>query len=307
MVRWALKRSLRPASCCSVEVMNGGAGERRKGFSVTARTVKGWPARPAASAGGLRLAQHHGPRPGAVSAPCSAKSLPGGHGGARPPPTRVAPKPAGAVGRRVEGAVDVPPGGRAEAHAGPLALDDHAGGHALDPAGRQPRHDLLPQHGRHLVAVEAVEDAAGLLGVDQAAVEVAPLLDGALRWPAGVISWKTMRLTGTVGDEHLGAGARRSTRPRGPRPWPGRPRSASFSSCLSLATTDFFSRRHHVERLEAVVDVDARGGPTPRPCRRRGPRRPAGAGPGCGRSTTRRRSPARAGRRWSGPWPATRR
>jgi hypothetical protein len=86
-----------------------------------------------------------------------------------------------------------------KAHAGPLALDDHAGGHALDPAGRETRHDLLPQDRRDLVAVEAVEDAAGLLGVDQAAVELAPLVDGA--GDGGrVISWKTMRFTGTCGE-----------------------------------------------------------------------------------------------------------
>ena len=70
--------------------------------------------------------------------------------------------------------------GGAEGHPCPLALDHHPGGHALDPAGGQPGHDLLPQDGGHLVAVEAVEDPPGLLGVDQAAVEVTPLVDGPL-------------------------------------------------------------------------------------------------------------------------------
>ena len=65
-----------------------------------------------------------------------------------------------------------------------------------DSRGMTLRHST----GRDLVAVEPVEDPAGLLGVDQAAVEVAPLLDGRVRWPAGVISWKTIRLTGTRGE-----------------------------------------------------------------------------------------------------------
>ena len=40
MVRWALKPSLRDASCCSVLVVKGGGGERRAGFFSTERTVK---------------------------------------------------------------------------------------------------------------------------------------------------------------------------------------------------------------------------------------------------------------------------
>src|SRR5689334_14244658 len=40
MVRWALKPSLREASCCRVEVVNGGGGERRAGFFSTALTLK---------------------------------------------------------------------------------------------------------------------------------------------------------------------------------------------------------------------------------------------------------------------------
>jgi len=62
---------------------------------------------------------------------------------------------------------------------GALAAVSVSRGHALDPAGRKPGHDLAPQDGRHLVAVEPVEDTAGLLGIDQAAIEVPPLLDGA--------------------------------------------------------------------------------------------------------------------------------
>ncbi len=40
MVRWAAKPSLRAASCCRVEVVKGGAGERLAGFFSTAVTLK---------------------------------------------------------------------------------------------------------------------------------------------------------------------------------------------------------------------------------------------------------------------------
>ncbi len=101
---------------------------------------------------------------------------------------------AGAEGLRVgrvgggaagaEGADQVPVGGGGEGDPLALALDHQAGGDRLDAARRQLRHDLLPQHRGDLVAVEAVQDAAGLLRVDQALVQVARvahgLLDGVL-------------------------------------------------------------------------------------------------------------------------------
>jgi len=40
MVRWAVKPSLREASCCRVEVMNGGLGARLTGFFSTELMVK---------------------------------------------------------------------------------------------------------------------------------------------------------------------------------------------------------------------------------------------------------------------------
>src|SRR2546428_2257899 len=46
----ALKPSLRPASCCRVEVMNGGAGLRRRSPRVTERTTKWAPSSDAMSA-----------------------------------------------------------------------------------------------------------------------------------------------------------------------------------------------------------------------------------------------------------------
>src|ERR1022692_3183409 len=75
MARLELNRSLRPASCCSVEVMNGADGERRNGLWVTDETVKGTPASPAARA--LASASANTTTdPGEVSTPVSSKSRP---------------------------------------------------------------------------------------------------------------------------------------------------------------------------------------------------------------------------------------
>ena len=53
-----------------------------------------------------------------------------------------------------------------------LPVPDHAQGDGLDPARGQASLDLLPQKGRDLVADHAVQDAAGLLGVDQGHIDL---------------------------------------------------------------------------------------------------------------------------------------
>src|SRR5699024_7348211 len=75
-----------------------------------------------------------------------------------------------------EGAGDVPVVGGDEGHPLALALDHQTGGDGLDAAGRQGRLDLAPQHRGELEAHQAVQDAAGLLRVDQARVDVAGVL-----------------------------------------------------------------------------------------------------------------------------------
>ena len=75
MARLELKRSLRPASCCRVEVMNGADGERRNGFSVTERDREGHVLQSGGQSPGLVLVQHHHRR-AEVSAPFSSKSRP---------------------------------------------------------------------------------------------------------------------------------------------------------------------------------------------------------------------------------------
>ncbi len=94
---------------------------------------------------------------------------------------------------------DVPVVGGAERHPLLLALDHDPRRHRLHPTGGQPRHDLLPQHrarprtrttGPGCAAPLARRPAHGRSrGGSRSAA-----------WMAGlVISWKTIRLTGTLG------------------------------------------------------------------------------------------------------------
>ena len=180
MVALAPKPSLRLASCWRVVVRNGAYGERRYGFDSTDRTANGRVRERGGQGAGVRLVQVQG-LGGALELPVGAEVAALGDAAA------VDRAEAGDQGRRVggvtgaaggEGAGQVPVLGGAEGDALALPLDDEAGGDGLDAARRQPRHDLLPQDRRDLVAVEAVEDAAGLLGVDHALVQLARVGDG---------------------------------------------------------------------------------------------------------------------------------
>ena len=72
--------------------------------------------------------------------------------------------------------IDPPPVGRTEGHPLAFPIDHHPGGDALDPAGRTTvrlaAHDV-----RKLEPVDAVEDPAGLLGLDQVGVDGPALVD----------------------------------------------------------------------------------------------------------------------------------
>ena len=61
-----------------------------------------------------------------------------------------------------------------------LALHDEAHGHALHAPGGEAAPDLLPEEGREAVADQAVEHAAGLLGVDEVHVDLARVGYGGL-------------------------------------------------------------------------------------------------------------------------------
>ncbi len=61
-----------------------------------------------------------------------------------------------------------------------LALDDEAESYGLDASGGETTADFVPQQGRDLEADEAVEDAAGLLGIDQVPIDLAGMGEGLL-------------------------------------------------------------------------------------------------------------------------------
>ena len=85
--------------------------------------------------------------------------------------------PVGVVGAGVEAALEIPVRRDAERHALALPVDHQARRDRLHPAGREAAHDLLPEHRGDLVAVEAVEDASGLLGLDEVHVDLPGVLD----------------------------------------------------------------------------------------------------------------------------------
>ena len=87
--------------------------------------------------------------------------------------------------------------GRDERHPLALALDHEARRDRLHATGGEARHDLLPEDGRDLVAVEAIEDPARLLRVDEPLVDRRASPRARARIASFVISWKTMRRTGT--------------------------------------------------------------------------------------------------------------
>ena len=191
----ALMRSLRPPSCCRVDVMNGGFGRERYGFSRRSGP-RSRCARAVRQAAGERLVEDAH----VVTLECdrSRRSrCPSRH-------ARLSNATSEAVNARIgrERRFEVPVAGGDEAHALPLALDDEPRRGALHATGRQPCVDLLPADRRDLVAVEAVEDAPGLVRVDQAVVDAARAAT-ASSIAERVISWNTIRFTGTRGLEHL--------------------------------------------------------------------------------------------------------
>ena len=159
----------------------------------------------------------------------------------------------------VERAEDVPVGGCDEQHPLALPLDDEPGRDRLDAPRRKALHHLLPEDGRHLVAVEPVEDPARLLRVDEPLVDLARFAEGALD-----------RLTRDLVEDHA---LDRHLRLQDLEQMPGdRLALAILVGCeqelarvlqLALQLVDLLLLVgiDQVERLERVVDVDAESGP----------------------------------------------
>lgn len=154
-----------------------------------------------------------------------------------------------------EGAGQVPVLGGTERDALALPLDDETGGHRLDAARRQLRHDLLPQDRRDLVAVEAVEDAAGLLRVDHALVQLARVGDGVADRVLGDLV-EDHAVDGDLGLEDF------LEVPRDGLALAvlisGEEELVGFGQqLLELPDLSLLVRIHHIDRLEIVLDVHA--------------------------------------------------
>ena len=166
---------------------------------------------------------------------------------------------AGGERARIERGDDVPVLGGDERHPLALALDDEPRGDRLDAPGRQALHHLAPEDRRDLVAVEAVEDAAGLLRVDQALVDLARLGERALD-----------RGARDLVEDHAPHGNRRLQHLH---EVPGDRLALAILVCreqqlvgalqlgLQIGDDLLLARVDDVERLELLVDVDAQARP----------------------------------------------
>ena len=160
IVRLGLKPNVLLASCCSVDVVNGGGGLRR--LLARADRVDD------------RLASRAGP-PRACSAVSSSRI----ESPSSSPFLSVSPSilSSSAVNRSplsVSSTTSIVQYSRAREGVDlALALDDEAHGDRLDTPGRQARSDLAPQQRAERVADEPIEDAPRLLRVDEVVVDLA--------------------------------------------------------------------------------------------------------------------------------------
>ena len=161
--------------------------------------------------------------------------------------------------RRVHFCCQIPVFGGDERHALALALHDHAGGHGLHASGGQARHDLLPQHGRNLIAVEAVQHTAGFLGIHEVIVQLAGIFRGSQ--------------DGGLGDLVEHHAAHRHLRLEYLQQVPGDGLALAVGVCCEVELIYFFElgleirdllllvRADHVQRCETFIHVHAKTSP----------------------------------------------
>ena len=151
IVRFGLKPEPRLASCWSVEVVNGAAGDRFW-VRVPSLVTTGWSSRMAAA--------------------CASEVASSGMSSASPSiRTSSAAKVSPAAVARIAWIVQYSRAVKAADLA--LALDDEPDRDRLHATGRQATLDLLAEERAQRVADEAVDDAARLLGVDEVHVDLA--------------------------------------------------------------------------------------------------------------------------------------
>ena len=254
MARAELKPSLRPASCCNVEVMNGAFGRSLVSRDSTDCTVNGDVGEIGREGRGRGLVEvDHLAR---LQQPTGVgiEVAPAGHA-LRADGVERAGELGGVGGRRRrEPAREVPVAGRAEGHARPLTVDDEARGHALHPSGRGGTTGPAAHHQRHLVPVEPVEDPSPLLRLDQLHVEGARVLDRLLdRFPGDLVEDHPLhRHRGLEHLEHVpGDGLALAVLIGGEVDL-----ARVLQRRLELADVLLRSVGHDVDGLEVVVDVD---------------------------------------------------
>jgi hypothetical protein len=162
--------------------------------------------------------------------------------------------------RRCELGLDVPVVRGDERDPLALTLDHQTGGDRLHPASRQARHHhFLPQDRADLITVEAVEDAPGLLCVDQPKVQLTGVLRGGPdRVPGDLVEDHPVHrhlgledLPQMPGDRlALAVLVRREEELVG-----------VLQQFLELGDLLFLVRVDDVQRFEIVIDVDAELGP----------------------------------------------
>ena len=174
-MREDVNRNLRPASCCSVEVVNGARGRSVNGSESTLATRKGTSRNRSASAVAPAASSRTTSRSAREAAGRGVEVAAFGDPSIVHVDQRGAERLRVRVGvRGEERALEVVPLPGAERHARPLALHDHPHRDALDTArGRGlPAPEHTPQDRRRLPPDEPVEDAPGLLRLDELHVEV---------------------------------------------------------------------------------------------------------------------------------------
>ena len=158
MVRFGEKPSLRLASCCRLDVVNGGAGNLLVFLSETSTTTG-------------RLAR--------IAAACFSAVSPSPISGFLPVDADQVRLEGIAVGGNEDG-LERPVLAGGEGADLALAVDDQPDRHRLDAPGREPGPDLAPEQRAQRVAHQPVHDSTGLLRVDQILIDDARLGEGAL-------------------------------------------------------------------------------------------------------------------------------
>ena len=163
MVRLVEKPSLRAASCCKVEVVNGGAGRRLRSLLPTSLTVRRpWAASFSAARAAIASCS-------LVRSNCSNFL-----------PFNLVRRAVKSPSAWRSSASTVQYSRATKASISSSRSDDHAQGGALHAAGRKSALHLAPKHRREVEADQVVQRTARLLGVDHVMRKLARLGHGGL-------------------------------------------------------------------------------------------------------------------------------